>query len=244
MVWTDWRDATTDVWLYDIGLGEEQIVTTDLDYQSSPVISATKIVWRDERTGNRDLFVSEIPGNNAPVIKFLDPDLTNDGSVTVGDIGAVVACFGTSETQPDDFIPPWVPACDLNVDGSVTIGDIGLVVGNFGTANWPTFNSIEDPLSAFTTQKMQFFLRVTDPDGAPQPSLNMSVRDVTDPENPASVDFATDLVGTFTTSIGPVFTRGEFLWLVPTDAGKTYEFTFTADDGPDTTELILYIEVI
>lgn len=244
VVWSDWRDVTTDVWLYDIGLGEEQIVTTDLDYQSSPVISATKIVWRDERTGSRDLFYADIPGNNAPVIKLLDSDLNNDGSVVIGDILEVVACFGTTETQPDDFVPPWVPACDLNVDGSVTIGDIVLVVGNFGTIGWPPFNSIGNPVSAFTTQKMQFFLRVTDPDGAPQPSLNVIVRDVTDPGNPVSVDFTTDLGGTFTASIGPIFTRGEIVWEVPKEAGKTYEFTFTADDGTDTTDLILYIEVI
>jgi len=54
-------------------------------------------------------------------------DLNGDGAVSAGDIGLVVAVFGTTTQSLN-----WNPDADLNGDGSVSAGDIGIVVDQFG----------------------------------------------------------------------------------------------------------------
>ncbi|MCH8821291.1 S8 family serine peptidase, partial [Patescibacteria group bacterium] len=242
VVWTDWRDPSTDVWLYDISLGEEEPVTTDLDYQSSPDISAAKIVWRDERFGGRDLFYSDIPVNNAPKLRVMYPDVPitagvgsspqpNDGTVNILDIGAVVNAFGKNEANPQWH--SWFKPYDLNRDGFVNIIDIGLVIQWFGSVNWPPGNSETNRITVSSSAiNVQFYLTATDPDTTSLPTITASGL-------PEEVTFTTEAI---TTPGGDTFMRGKFFWDLTTTSpsGQNFDITFTADDGVDTTELTLY----
>lgn len=254
IVWTDRRGLvpddpfsnnapTTDIWLYDIALGVEKLVTPNLDWQQSPAISATKIVWQDLRTDTWQVFYTDIPGNNAPKLRIMYPDVPitagvgdppqpKDTVVNITDIGAVVNAFGKAENDPNWH--SWFKPYDLVRDGVINISDIGLVVLWFGSANWPPGNSETDRITVpVGGTNVQFYLTATDPDTTSLPTITASGL-------PAEATFTTEA---FTTPGGDTFMRGFFFWDLTTTSpsGQTFDVTFTADDDTDTTELTLYI---
>lgn len=113
---------------------------------------------------------------DAPILTIRDPDVNNDGPVTAGDIGAVIAAFGSFPGRSN-----WNPAADLNIDGAVSAGDINLVLAAFGQANWPTpseptRNSPATPIKVATDKPFQLYVTAADPDNdpltfSPPPSL-------------------------------------------------------------------------
>ena len=131
-------------------------------------------------------------------------------------------------------------------DGTVVANDIGIVVNHFGTVVWPPFNSISTPIGRVSSSiDMQLWVQAINPFGGTAPSLDLSIKDVTDPQNPISVDFNADLGGTFTVSGGieNSIINGQIFWPQPAVVGHTYEFTFTSTAGSLVTKSILYIKI-
>ncbi len=62
IVWEDSRKDKTDrdIWLYDLSTGEEHVVCSASGTQFDPKISGDRIVWSDNRNGNRDIYLYDI----------------------------------------------------------------------------------------------------------------------------------------------------------------------------------------
>jgi len=66
IVWEDSRNCdyehinNYDIYMYDLGTGNETQVTTDTATQTFPAISGNRIVWQDERNGNLDIYMYDI----------------------------------------------------------------------------------------------------------------------------------------------------------------------------------------
>src|SRR3990172_11170442 len=88
------------------------------------------IVWEDWRSGNADVFLYEFPE-----LKIVDPDVNDDGRISVGDILLVANAFGSDDSEAN-----FNPVYDLNPSGNITVGDIMIANNNFGSYYWPPFN--------------------------------------------------------------------------------------------------------
>lgn len=64
IVWTDRRNGSSDVYLYDLMTEGERRITTDPATQASPAISGDRIVWSDNRNGTfADLYLYDLATN-------------------------------------------------------------------------------------------------------------------------------------------------------------------------------------
>ncbi|MBI4003717.1 MAG: putative Ig domain-containing protein, partial [Candidatus Omnitrophica bacterium] len=86
--------------------------------------------------------------NPPPSLRLLDPDVDDNGVVTILDVLAVAGAFGSHE-----------PRYDLTGDGIVNIFDILLAAGAFGL-RWA-------PTSLPEGQLLRFYVTATDPQGDP-----------------------------------------------------------------------------
>ena len=66
IVWTDYRNVHSDIYMYDISTSKEtQITTTGLSYPTMerPCIYDNKIVWIDDRSGIREVYMYDLSTN-------------------------------------------------------------------------------------------------------------------------------------------------------------------------------------
>ncbi|MBI4837631.1 MAG: fibronectin type III domain-containing protein [Nitrospirae bacterium] len=60
VVWEDYRNGDSDIYMYDISTGVETRVISDSSDQYAPSISGDRIVWTDYRNGNSDIYMYDI----------------------------------------------------------------------------------------------------------------------------------------------------------------------------------------
>lgn len=158
IVWSDFANSNWDVTLYDLDADAGQLLTSEFGAQFAPAISCDRVAWEEYRNDpSSDIYASESPNVDCPpVLRVLDPDVNDDGTVTGGDIAKVVAAFGTTDR-----------AYDVNGDGSVSGGDISLIVTAYGWS-WPPANARKGKL-------LHFFVVAQDPDGD---SLDFAAQDL------------------------------------------------------------------
>lgn len=65
VVWQDYRNDNTDIYLYDLETGVERPICTNLSGQYIPEILGNMIVWVDDRhdefsTGNDDIYLYDL----------------------------------------------------------------------------------------------------------------------------------------------------------------------------------------
>ena len=70
IVWTDYRNGLTDIYMKDLSTGVETRITTNTADQKNPVIYGDRIVWEDYRNGLPDIYMKDLlirsgnPDNN------------------------------------------------------------------------------------------------------------------------------------------------------------------------------------
>ncbi|MCQ9206803.1 MAG: S8 family serine peptidase [Omnitrophica bacterium] len=68
IVWQDSRDGNTDIYMYDLSIGQEIPITIDPINQLSPQIYEDRIVWQDDRNGNYDIYMYDLAtGEEVPI---------------------------------------------------------------------------------------------------------------------------------------------------------------------------------
>ncbi|MDP2939726.1 MAG: hypothetical protein Q8O13_06600 [Candidatus Omnitrophota bacterium] len=60
IVWEDYRNGNSDIYLYDLLTNEERRITTHPAAQWYPAISGDRIVWMDLRNGNYDIYLYDL----------------------------------------------------------------------------------------------------------------------------------------------------------------------------------------
>lgn len=73
IVWKDLRNATWDVYMYDLAGGGESPVIVQPAYQNLPATNGQVVVWQDDRAGvnNNDLYMRNISGGSASGNEYL-----------------------------------------------------------------------------------------------------------------------------------------------------------------------------
>ena len=68
VVWMDYRNGNSDIYMYDLSTGNETPVCVNSANQDYPAISGDKIVWMDTRSGNWDIYMYDLSaGNETPI---------------------------------------------------------------------------------------------------------------------------------------------------------------------------------
>ncbi|MDP3704017.1 MAG: S8 family serine peptidase, partial [Candidatus Omnitrophota bacterium] len=190
------------------------ILTIDQRYRAD--------VNRDRDVDSRDAALIEqyiagliprLPWAPPPVLRLLDPDVDDDGVVSLlGDLFAVAAAFGKTSGDPD-----WAryEPYDLNGDGVIDLLiDIFGVASAFGTQCWPTPSP---------TPSCPAGSRLTWEEGRP---LSLYVKAI-DPEGEALTYSAAAL------PVGASFNPAsrQFLWTPTYAQADSYTVSFMASDG-------------
>jgi beta propeller repeat protein len=63
VVWQDFRDGNSEIYLYDRTNGQVRRITNNPKSQCSPIIYGDKIVWQDNRSSNWDIYLYDLTLN-------------------------------------------------------------------------------------------------------------------------------------------------------------------------------------
>ena len=98
------------------------------EFGAAGLLNRSLLFNTTEAVGEELIIPVTVRSSSLTVARCGDFHIPPNGSVTVADMGFLVAHFGTAQGLPN-----WDAIYDLSENGSVTVADMGLIVVQFGT---------------------------------------------------------------------------------------------------------------